>query len=393
MEGMEVNNAEAVPGVDEREDMQVDGKTIEIHSPTEIAEEEDGSDAEVGAGSAWGARVEKHKKEKRKRTDEARKTRSSPPGHDLDDDEDEDLDSPSKRPQLGGGDAPLTGNELRALLFEHVTEMKTAWTSFKGSFHDRLSNVERDQKGTHVEVTNLQSRTRVLEKDLVGCKQQTAKNTAKLDELAEEVKNMKVHLASSEPGRGSVQPGVSNGGDVPQGPSDPWGDYLRRKRQDEKQEVAEPHGKSDALTEDEKRTLVLGGWLQDTKRSVIEEESAVILQMEEVKALLDSDKLAVFGPRRSVGMLKFVMREGESYTDVKNRMWEFVKVVSRIKHQLPSTRMGSEGRNLWASFVKTKTARARSAHISMIRRVTMSLAADALASNVSATRAVLVMDL
>ena len=133
------------------------------------------------------------------------------------------------------------------------------------------------------------------------------------------------------------------------------------------------------LTEEEKRTLVLGGWLQDTKRGVIEEEAAFILQLEEAKPLLDTDKIMVYGPRCSVGMLKFTVREGETAQQMKDRMWEFVKCVSKLKHQLPSTRSGSEARTMWASFVKTKTARARSAHISMVRRVTMSLACDVVA--------------
>ena len=42
----------------------------------------------------------------------------------------------------------------------------------------------------------------------------------------------------------------------------------------------------DELSEDEKRTLVVGGWLRDTRRAIIEEESAAVLGNEVVKKLL-----------------------------------------------------------------------------------------------------------
>ena len=51
-------------------------------------------------------------------------------------------------------------------------------------------------------------------------------------------------------------------------------------------------------------------------------------------------------------------------------------MISALKHQLPSTRTAGEGRTIWTSFVKTRNARARSSHVSMIRRVTMELSND-----------------
>ena len=123
------------------------------------------------------------------------------------------------------------------------------------------------------------------------------------------------------------------------------------------------------LSDEERRTLVEGGWLQDTKRSIIEEESAAVLSMAAIKTLIDVEKLAIYGQRRSVGMLKSTCREGETMEQVKDRMWRVIKLVSGLKHQLPSTRMGREGKTLWISCVKSKNARARSAHVSLIWRV------------------------
>eukprot|EP00439_Symbiodinium_sp_Y106_P034911 s5186_g4.t1 len=357
--------------------MQVEAIELEQPSPTEIAEEGESDHEPLLPGEDHLRRDGPvKKKEKRKRGENVGRPGNAQVIHD--DENDEDLDSPSKRP-LRSGDVPLTGNEIRALLLEHVTEMKSAWSTFRNSVQTRLDHVEGDQKNTRFEVGNLQARTRVVEKDLVDCKQQTELNTKHLDELTEEVKNMKVHLAAGPKTLAGVSSHASSHV-APPGQVDPWGDYLRRKQQPDKAEEDDRKDRGDVLTEEEKRTLVLGGWLQDTKRGVIEEEAAFILQLEEAKPLLDTDKIMVYGPRRSVGMLKFTVRDGETAQQMKDRMWEFVKCVSKLKHQLPSTRSGSEARTMWASFVKTKTARARSAHISMVRRVTMALACDVVAS-------------
>lgn len=122
---------------------------------------------------------------------------------------------------------------------------------------------------------------------------------------------------------------------------------------------------------------MVGGWMADTRRAVIEDESAVILQREDIKALVDVDKLAVYGPRRSVGMLKFVQREGESCTeDVRSRMSKVVKILAQEKYILPSTQSSGDDKAMWAAFMKTKAARSRTAHISMLRRVCIALATE-----------------
>ena len=52
-------------------------------------------------------------------------------------------------------------------------------------------------------------------------------------------------------------------------------------------------------------------------------------------------------------------REKErNYQAVKERMWETIKLIAAAKHLLPSTKDGGEDlKPMWASFVKTKTAR------------------------------------
>ena len=106
-----------------------------------------------------------------------------------------------------------------------------------------------------------------------------------------------------------------------------------------------------------------------------------MLGLEDLKKLIDVDKLVIYGPRRSVGMLKFTLREGESQGELRNRMWETIKLISNLKHTLASTRDGDEYKTMWASFVKTRNARVKSALVSMVRRVTIALALDAKDSN------------
>ncbi|CAE7542500.1 unnamed protein product [Symbiodinium sp. CCMP2592] len=77
-------------------------------------------------------------------------------------------------------------------------------------------------------------------------------------------------------------------------------------------------------------------------------------------------------------MLRFKEREGETFHHVRERMWDVIKKIAAAKHMLPSTKeTGEEQKPMWASFVKTKAARAKSSLVSMVRRVTCALALDA----------------
>lgn len=255
-----------------------------------------------------------------------------------------------------------------------------AWGDVQG----RLGRVESEQERSRRAVSELQARTVVVEKDVAQQRTAAQETAASLETLAAEVKNMKVRI-DNMPDKGVTGAAEDDGRPGCGRQPDPWADFLRRKGRAPDGARTGPKGgvtaaaesssveRGDQLTEDEKRTLVVGGWLQDTRRSVIEEESSVVIKMEEFKDLLDSDKLAVYGPRRSVGMLKFCLREGETEASMRNRMWEVIKALSKIKYILPSTRHGGEERPMWA----TRTARLKSTHVSMVRRITIALAKDA----------------
>ena len=62
-------------------------------------------------------------------------------------------------------------------------------------------------------------------------------------------------------------------------------------------------------------------------------------------------------------------------------MWEVIRFLSQAKHPLESTKAEGEVRTVWASFVKTRNARMKSAHVSLVRRVTIALTLDARTEN------------
>ena len=354
------------------ERMQVDGGTAAVGSPTELAEE-------VNTDDELEPKIEKRKREERRGRRGA-----------IGDDEDDDLDSPSKRSSRGG-DQPLTGRELRELLQLHQREMKESWRVVE----DRLGKLENQQRNQSGEISSLAGRTKINERDVMNLKKTVDVNGKKVDDLAEEVKNLKVKLSDGKTG----------------GPNplavDPWGDYLQRQQHVPRGNLSGPGGQGsvargspnlgplpqgegvgdgrpqvvggdmDVLSDEDRRTLIIGGWLQDTRRATIEEEAQLLLLNPEIKALVDVEKIAVYGPRRSVGMIKFTQREGEhSFEEVKNRMWQVIRATAKLKIPVESAKSMGEERAMWASFVKTRTARVRSSHINMVRRVTIALVSE-----------------
>ncbi|CAE7593269.1 unnamed protein product [Symbiodinium necroappetens] len=374
---------------------EVDAEVLD-GSPTEVAENESDMEVEIA--------VKKEevdmgpKMEKRKRRDEFDSDGGEAGRRDRDTEE-----SPSKRPpprgELRPDDRPVSGSELRQLLQLHAQDMKEAWKTFEHRLdkaEGRLDRTEVIQKKQVGDIASLAGRVKINEKDVQNIKKASDSMQPKLDSLTEDVKNLKVQLEevrNREPDARTVEGEFAKVGPVAQ--PDPWGDYLRRRngvattggrvpgsaaRGDPNLggEGASGSGRSagDTLSEEDQRTLIVGGWLQDTRRAVIEAEAEGVLKLPEVAPLLDAEKISVFGPRRSVGMIRFSLREGENFAAMKERMWKVVRAVAQAKVVFQSTRNMGEEKFAWVAFMKTKVARARTAHISMVRRVTIQLAAD-----------------
>ena len=159
------------------ERMQVDGGTAAVGSATELADE-------VNTDDELEPKIEKRKREERRGRRGA-----------IGDDEDDDLDSPSKRSSRGG-DQPLTGRELRELLQLHQREMKESWRVVE----DRLGKLENQQRNQSGEISSLAGRTKINERDVMNLKKTVDMNGKKVDDLAEEVKNLKVKLSDGKTG-------------------------------------------------------------------------------------------------------------------------------------------------------------------------------------------------
>ena len=353
--------------------MQVDNPG----SPTELADDDSDLGADPFEAGEDGdkkqkVKLEKRKRERKKQRDDRAEVRKAL-------DSEDDLESPSKRAS-GSDERPLTSTEIRALLLGHVQEMKTAWTSFQG----RLDRVELEQNRMSSSLAEVHSRTGVLEKDVAHGRAVAQEHSTCLETLTTEVKNMKVKIDELQVNRApQAGPPAQGHAPPPGGNPDPWGEFLRRKGQQQdtgakssRAAAASENDKGDLLSEEEKRTLVVGGWAQDTRRSTIEEESSLLFGIPEIKDAFDSQKLVVYGPRRSVGMLKFTLRDGETENGMRERMWQVIRALAQAKPVLPSSRTIGEEKTMWASFVKTRNARVRSSHVSMVRRVTIALAKD-----------------
>ncbi|CAE7231141.1 pol [Symbiodinium sp. CCMP2592] len=319
--------------------------------------------------------------------------------------EEEDEQSPTKRPhERGDGDLPLTGRELRDLFAQHLFSVKQEMQSAWGDVCGRMETIEKHQTSTKESLAVMGGRLTITEKDNVLQQTELAKHKDQIQGLESAVEDLKnqleeIKVRGDGPGEGMApRPPLPGPADARH--HDPWAQYLHRRQQQQhlpgRHEWANSsdHAKDnqgrrffmkggepnqDGLSDEDKRALIIGGWAQDTKKEIIENEAAELLQMDSIKPLLDVDRVTVFGPRKSFAIIRFKEREGENYYLVKERMWGVIKAVSALKHVWPSTRQGSQ-KPAWTSFLKSRTARQRSAHVSMLRRVAFDLAGDAKSS-------------
>ncbi|CAE7244711.1 pol [Symbiodinium sp. CCMP2592] len=292
---------------------------------------------------------------------ENRRLRKRDRGRAVKDEEDEEEkhqeESPSKRANADG-DAPLSARELRYLLQQHMCEFRQAWSGITG----RLDRVEHAAE----QLPTFQGRLQVVEKDNVVQQQQLHVHEEKIKGLENDLETIKQTINDNKrdqaSGSNQGQPlQEQRGQDGWRNGNDPWARFINHQQQRGREGLDGWHGAS-------------GGWSQDTRKSVIEEEALVLLNMEGVKEFLDCEKITVFGPRKSFGVIRFLERNGENFAMLKERMWGVIKFVAALKHKWPSA--GNDAKPAWASFLKTKGARLRTSHASMLRRVTMQLACE-----------------
>ncbi|CAE7493615.1 unnamed protein product, partial [Symbiodinium sp. CCMP2456] len=281
-----------------------------------------------------------------------------------------------RRPGEGGGEPSSSGGggmsteELRALLGQHLQEMKAAW----GNIESRVQHVEGVVKNQGKELKAVHQRQKQSDQRVTGVQAKGDATARKTEELEGEL--VKLRTRVDEMAAKSELAESKNG-------PDPWQDYLnhtkgrRHPGEGAGQGIQHPgEDRRHELSDEDKNSLILGGWLPDTKRAIIQNEAEAILKSETFVNLVDSTSLVVFGPRRSFGLLRFKQRDQETSVALRARMWEVITKIRHNKIALDSTRGEvGDGKIVWASFMKTPEARKRSAMCSLARRVVMRLAA------------------
>ena len=376
----------AIGDDDDDEDLQQRGE----HSPTELADDDqddqreddnrenmqvDGQDIHLGAlgevGGEGGIDQTSFSAEKRKRgrslTGELKQ-------------EEGEEGSPSKRPTTTDA-APVSGRELRELLASHLLEMK-------GQFGSRITQVEAEQKRHLCEVRDLQGRNSEIEKEIGNLRGRATASEKQVGEIKtlvelhdDRINEVTASLAKLQSDLQN-RPAQHGGQQGTNPPLDPWANWHQTHQNLPKKSGHLPRGPvgdsedGSTLSEEEKRTLIVGGWAQDTKKATIEVESRELLARDEIKNLVDEQVLAVYGPRRSVGSLRFDYRQNESFQSLRDRMWKTIKAIRELAIKFPSARENPDSKPAWASFVKTKEARRRTMLVSQTRRVCIQLAGD-----------------
>ena len=275
--------------------------------------------------------------------------------------------NPQSRAFSPGGDHPVTSREFRDLLNQHLMAMTRSWHEMD----NRIGGIEEEVVRSKKDGAVLHSRVTQVER-------QEADLTVRVNELSKTVETLKQQ-------REEVPQAKHDGPPWGEGCLDPWADFRARNGAVTTHPVPAPGvgrsetaGGREELSEDDKKMLIVGGWLPDSRRQVIIDEGKPFLDRDDIKAELDQSDLTVWGPRRAFAVLKFKQRDGEELRDVRNRMWKVIQNLRATPHRLQST-AGADGvgRPMWAQFTKTKEARKRASHGSMLRRVCTTLVKDA----------------
>ncbi|OLP82788.1 hypothetical protein AK812_SmicGene36536 [Symbiodinium microadriaticum] len=288
--------------------------------------------------------------------------------------------------------APITSGEMRSLLQEHLATITSSFRGLEGRLAEvegatsalhglegRLGEVEDNCRSSvgrlnavEGEVSDSKREQKVLHSRIVNIEKKEATNDGKIKQLAKEINDLKTKQTTLPFKATDSADGA---------PSDPWAAYRAQHGPvgGGAPRVPEPRGDGgarDELSDEDRRTLVFGGWSQDTKKQIILDESSSFLRRDELKDLVDSSELLVWGPRKSFGMLRFKLRDGEDQAGVRDRMWKTIQALRASVHRLQSTGAADGGKPMWAQFVKTKEARKRSSHGSLIRRVCLAMVED-----------------
>ena len=144
----------------------------------------------------------------------------------------------------------------------------------------------------------------------------------------------------------------------------------------QKLETKPSHGASSTASTSEpnmqerhRYTAIFRGWPRDTQRSVIIDQVHNSLRQLQVSHLTDFPTF-VTGPRRSMSLMAFRVRDKEEFADMRARMNDVIQAVNRAKVVIQG------GKRMWAAFSKRKEDREMGCHAALIRRVTRAIAPE-----------------
>ena len=131
-----------------------------------------------------------------------------------------------------------------------------------------------------------------------------------------------------------------------------------------KLESSDSTGRRDLVGSDERHrfTLVYGGWPRESARKDILKDIDSALGRLDLKGLIDHPAFTT-GPRRSLALQTFQVRPNETYVGMRNRMSVVIAAVANT-----SVSIGGGEHKMWASYSRSKEARANGDHCAWIRR-------------------------
>ena len=122
-------------------------------------------------------------------------------------------------------------------------------------------------------------------------------------------------------------------------------------------------------TERHRFTLIFGGWPRDSPRKTVLSELHEGLRRHHLAKETDFPGFCT-GPRKSLALMSFRIREHEDYQGMRDRM---ARVVSGVAS---GAIMLAGGGKMWSGFSKPRAERLRGSHAALIRRVVRALGSD-----------------
>ena len=110
-----------------------------------------------------------------------------------------------------------------------------------------------------------------------------------------------------------------------------------------------------------RHTLVWGGWPRESRRQLVLQDLAQLIDRLHVRDFLDAPPWTS-GPRRSVALANFAQRPGETAHDTRQRMHKVVMAFAG-----GNTNVGD--RRIWCSFSRSPKERRRAGQASLVKKV------------------------